>query len=81
MGHDVQTQSLDELATRTAACFDLVGAIVSKPLKLATMQCMEPTLPTPHNNFFHFALSQIPNARSLIETQLTSRALAELDLD
>jgi len=81
MGHDVQTQPLDEIATRTAACFDLVGAIGSKPLKLDTMESMEPTLPTPHNNFFHFALSQIPNARSLIETQLTSRALAELDLD
>ena len=38
-------------------------------------------LPTPHNNFFHFALSQLPNARSLIETQLSAAALAELNLD
>mgnify|MGYP003382015156 FL=1 len=38
-------------------------------------------LPTPHNNFFHFSLSQLPNARSLIETQLSAAALAELDLD
>ena len=38
-------------------------------------------LPTPHNNFFRFALSQLPNARSLIETQLSAAALAELDLD
>ncbi len=38
-------------------------------------------LPTPHNNFFHFALSHLPNARSLIETQLSAAALAELDLD
>ena len=37
-------------------------------------------LPTPHNNFFRFALSDLPNARSLIETQLSSAALAELDL-
>lgn len=37
-------------------------------------------LPTPHNNFFHFALSQLPNARSLIETQLDEAALAVLDL-
>ena len=36
---------------------------------------------TPHNNFFHFALSQLPNARSLIETQLDAAALAVLDLD
>jgi len=38
-------------------------------------------LPTPHNNFFHFALSQLPNARSLIETQLDEAALAVLDLE
>ncbi|MEZ6133939.1 MAG: Rpn family recombination-promoting nuclease/putative transposase [Pirellulaceae bacterium] len=37
-------------------------------------------LPTPHNNFFRFALSDLPNARNLIETQLSSAALAELDL-
>ena len=37
-------------------------------------------LPTPHNNFFHFALSQLPNARNLIETQLGEAALAVLDL-
>ncbi|MEM9825276.1 MAG: Rpn family recombination-promoting nuclease/putative transposase [Planctomycetota bacterium] len=39
------------------------------------------SLPTPHNNFFHFALSQLPNARRLIETQLSASALAELDLN
>jgi len=38
-------------------------------------------LPTPHNNFFQFALSQLPNARSLIETQISAAALAELNLD
>ncbi len=38
-------------------------------------------LPTPHNNFFRFALSHLPNARSLIECQLTADALAELDLE
>ena len=38
-------------------------------------------LPTPHNNFFQFAPSHLPNARSLIETQLSQTALAELDLD
>jgi hypothetical protein len=38
-------------------------------------------LPTPHNNFFQFALSQLPNARNLIETQLSEAALAELDLE
>jgi len=43
------------------------------------MGSMEP-LPTPHNNFFHFALSHLPSARSLIETQLDSRALRELNL-
>jgi predicted transposase YdaD len=39
------------------------------------------SLPTPHNNFFHFALSHLPNARGLIETQLSAAALAELNLD
>jgi predicted transposase/invertase (TIGR01784 family) len=38
-------------------------------------------LPTPHNNFFQFALSHLPNARSLIESQLSTAALVELDLD
>ena len=38
-------------------------------------------LPTPHNNFFHFALSHLPNARSLIETQLSQAALREIKLD
>ncbi len=38
-------------------------------------------LPSPHNNFFHFALSHLPNARSLIETQLDSEALKELKLE
>ena len=41
---------------------------------------MEP-LPTPHNNFFHFALSQPSNARDLLETQLSPAALELLDLD
>ncbi|MFO0978058.1 MAG: Rpn family recombination-promoting nuclease/putative transposase [Planctomycetaceae bacterium] len=39
------------------------------------------SLPTPHNNFFHFALSHLPNARGLIETQLSPAAVAELKLD
>ena len=39
------------------------------------------SLPTPHNNFFHFALSHLPNARSLIQTQLDAQALRELKLD
>lgn len=39
------------------------------------------SLPTPHNNFFHFALSHLPNARGLIETQLSPKAVAELKLD
>jgi hypothetical protein len=38
-------------------------------------------LPTPHNNFFHFALSYLPNARNLLETQLSTAALAELNLE
>ena len=38
-------------------------------------------LPSPHNNFFHFALSHLPNARGLIETQLSRQALALLNLD
>ncbi len=38
-------------------------------------------LPTPHNNFFQFALSHLPNARGLIETQLSPQALATLKLD
>jgi len=38
-------------------------------------------LPSPHNNFFQFALSHLPNARSLIETQVSAAALVELDLD
>jgi len=38
-------------------------------------------LPTPHNNFFHFALSHLPSARSLIESQLDAKALRELRLD
>ena len=39
------------------------------------------SLPTPHNRFFHFALSHLPNARGLIETQLSPAALAELNLE
>jgi predicted transposase YdaD len=38
-------------------------------------------LPTPHNNFFHYALSHMPSARSFIETQLSPRAVAELDME
>jgi recombination-promoting nuclease RpnB len=38
-------------------------------------------LPTPHNNFFYFALSHLPIARSLISMQLSEAALAELDLE
>ena len=45
-----------------------------------TIEVME-QLPTPHNNFFHFALAHLPNARSLIKTQLSQAALAELQLD
>ncbi len=37
-------------------------------------------LPTPHNNFFHFMLSHLPNARSLIESLLSPEALTALDL-
>ena len=38
-------------------------------------------LPTPHNNFFRFALSFPLSARSLIETQFDARALKALNLD
>ncbi|PAY17130.1 hypothetical protein CKO51_22715 [Rhodopirellula sp. SM50] len=38
-------------------------------------------LPTPHNNFFQFALSNLKAARSLIETQLPADVLAELNLE
>jgi predicted transposase/invertase (TIGR01784 family) len=38
-------------------------------------------LPTPHNNFFHFALSHLPSARSLIETQFDPHILRELNLE
>lgn len=34
------------------------------------------SLPTPHNNFFQFAISHLPTARRLIETQLQQQALA-----
>ncbi len=37
-------------------------------------------LPTPHNNFFHFMLSHLPSARSLIETLLSPEGVAALDL-
>ncbi|MFO0977706.1 MAG: Rpn family recombination-promoting nuclease/putative transposase [Planctomycetaceae bacterium] len=39
------------------------------------------SLPTPHNNFFQFALSDLPNARGLIESQLSTAAIADLKLD
>ncbi len=38
-------------------------------------------LPTPHNNFFQFALSNLTTARSLLETQLPAEVIAEIDLD
>ena len=38
-------------------------------------------LPTPHNNFFQFALSNLRAARSLIETQLPPDVLAEINLE
>ncbi len=41
----------------------------------------EKSLPTPHNNFFQFALSNPIAARSLIETQLPDAVLKELKLD
>ena len=40
-----------------------------------------PNLPSPHNNYFHFALSHLPNARSLIETQMPPEVLRELKLE
>jgi len=40
-----------------------------------------PNLPSPHNNYFHFALSHLPNARSLIESQMPPAVLRELKLD
>ena len=39
------------------------------------------SLPTPHNNFFHVALSHLPNARSLIQTQPDAKAAQELKPD
>lgn len=41
----------------------------------------EHSLPTPHNNFFQFALSGTKTARSLIETQFPAELLAEINLD
>jgi predicted transposase/invertase (TIGR01784 family) len=38
-------------------------------------------LPAPHNNLFHFAMTHLPCARSLIETQFSGEVLRELDLD
>ena len=38
-------------------------------------------LPSPHNNYFHFALSHLPNARRLIESQLPAEVLQLLNLD
>ncbi len=38
-------------------------------------------LPSPHNNYFHFALSHLPNARELIISQLPSEALNVLRLE
>jgi predicted transposase/invertase (TIGR01784 family) len=48
--------------------------------QLVSLSCCDEQLTTPHNNLFHFALSQLPNARSLIETQLDEAALSVLDL-
>jgi len=41
----------------------------------------KPNLPSPHNNYFHFALSHLPNAKSLIESQFPAAALRELKLE
>jgi predicted transposase/invertase (TIGR01784 family) len=38
-------------------------------------------LPTPHNNLFQLAMSHLPNARSLIETNFSPEVLQEIDLD
>ncbi len=38
-------------------------------------------IPTPHNNYFHFAFTDLPNARDLIETQLPSAVLKKIKLD
>ena len=46
---------------------------------LRTME--NPNLPSPHNNYFHFALSHLPNARSLIESQMPAEVLRELKLE
>ncbi len=54
--------------------------MLGESLRCHTMPRME-QLPTPHNNFFRFALSHLPNARGLIETQLPEQALSELNLD
>jgi len=40
-----------------------------------------PNLPSPHNNYFHFALSHLPNARCLIESQMPPEVLRELKLE
>ena len=37
-------------------------------------------LPTPHNNFFHYAFSHVSAARSLIETHLPLSVIEALDL-
>ena len=41
----------------------------------------QPSLPTPHNNFFQFALANLANACSLLETQLPAEVVRELNLD
>jgi predicted transposase/invertase (TIGR01784 family) len=38
-------------------------------------------LPTPHNNLFHFAMTHLGCARSLIESQFSRELVRELDLD
>jgi predicted transposase/invertase (TIGR01784 family) len=38
-------------------------------------------LPTPHNNFFHYALSHVEAARDLIQTHLPADLVQDLDLD
>jgi predicted transposase/invertase (TIGR01784 family) len=39
------------------------------------------TLPTPHNNFFHYALSHAQAARDLIQTHLPPSLVQILDLE
>lgn len=40
----------------------------------------ESQLPTPHNNFFHYAFSQVSAVRGLIEAHLPEAVVKCLDL-